>query len=51
MSTRKPGQRDPKAPDIPVTPTPMPDDVREDILRYLGRHDVGPMTSKERRHD
>jgi hypothetical protein len=49
MSTRKPGQRDPKAPDIPTSPTPMDDATREGILRYLGRHDVGPMTSKDKR--
>jgi len=46
MSTRKPGQRDPKAPDIPTSPTPMDDATREGILRYLARHDVGPTVSK-----
>jgi len=46
MSTRRPGRRDPKAPDIPTSPTPMPDETREGILRYLGRHDRGPTVSK-----
>jgi hypothetical protein len=45
----KPGQRDPTEPDIPTSPTPMPDDTREGILRYLGRHDVRAMASKDKR--
>jgi hypothetical protein len=34
MSTLKPGQRDPGAPDISTSPMPMPEDLRTAALNY-----------------